>query len=245
MSLKYAVLIPARYESSRFPGKPLADINGKPMIQHVWDKCVSAVGSDKVYVATDDDRIAKVVKDFGGQYIMTSPNCLTGTDRLAEANELLQLDFIINVQGDEPMLEPNDIIKVRDEFIINPSQIVNAYTKISDSEDAYSTTLPKVVTSKSGNLLYMSRAAIPMGKNGNARNNFKQVCIYAFSKEHLEFFSLNPSKTKIEDVEDIEILRFLENDIPVKMIEVNNVGIAVDTPADLEKVIFYMNSNEE
>ena len=92
MSLKYAVLIPARYESSRFPGKPLADINGKPMIQHVWDKCVSAVGSKLVYVATDDNRIATAVKDFGGQYIMTSSNCLTGTDRLAEANKSLQLD---------------------------------------------------------------------------------------------------------------------------------------------------------
>lgn len=242
--LTYGVVIPARYRSTRFPGKPLVDICGKPMVQHVWEKCVTAVGSKLVYVATDDDRIAKAVEDFGGQYIMTSAECLTGTDRLAEANVSLKLDFMINVQGDEPMVEPSDIIKVRNAYIENPAYIVNAYAKISEREDPYSTTLPKVVVSKSGNLLYMSRAAIPMNKNGEGENNFKQVCIYAFSKNHLDFFSANPNKTTLESIEDIEILRFLENDMPVKMVEVDNVGMAVDTPADLERVVYRMNNNE-
>jgi 3-deoxy-manno-octulosonate cytidylyltransferase (CMP-KDO synthetase) len=240
MSLTYAILIPARYESSRFPGKPLADIHGKPMIQRVWEKCVAAVGEQLVYVATDDERIASAVAGFGGQYIMTPSHCLTGTDRLAEANKTLVLDFIINVQGDEPMIAPNDIIKIRDAFIADPSQIVNAYTSISDDEDPFTTTLPKVVLSKSGKLLYISRAAIPMNKNAEADNCYKQVCIYAFSKSHLSFFSENNAKTPIENIEDIEILRFLENDISVKMIEVENVGIAVDTAQDLEKVIKLM-----
>lgn len=245
MSLKYAVLIPARYQSSRFPGKPLANINGKPMIQHVWDKCVSAVGEELVYIATDDKRIADKVKSFGGKAIMTSSECLTGTDRLAEANASLNLDFIINVQGDEPMINPSDIIKIRDTFLVDPTQVVNAYTQITEHEDPYSNTLPKVVISKSCNLLYMSRAAIPMGKNGELQRCFKQVCIYAFSKGHLDFFANNPKKSPLEAIEDIEILRFLENDIKIKMVEVDNFGMAVDTVEDLEKVKLLLNSTEK
>ena len=101
----YAVVIPARYESSRFPGKPLVDICGKPMIQHVWERSCEAVGKDKVFVATDDDRIKNAVEDFGGKVLMTSAGCLTGTDRVAEANLQLDCDFIVNVQGDEPLIK--------------------------------------------------------------------------------------------------------------------------------------------
>ncbi|EWS98584.1 3-deoxy-manno-octulosonate cytidylyltransferase [Pseudoalteromonas sp. SCSIO_11900] len=245
MSLRYAVLIPARYQSSRFPGKPLAEINGKTMIQHVWEKCVSAVGEDLVYIATDDQRIVNEVKSFGGKALMTSSECLTGTDRLAEANITLNFDFIINVQGDEPMIDPNDIIKIRDIFLEDPTRVVNAYTQISEHEDPYSNTLPKVVVSKSSDLLYMSRAAIPISKSGELQICFKQVCIYAFSKSHLNFFATNPEKTPLESIEDIEILRFLENDIKIKMVEVGNFGIAVDTVEDLEKVKLLLNSTEK
>jgi 3-deoxy-manno-octulosonate cytidylyltransferase (CMP-KDO synthetase) len=235
--LKYGVIIPARYKSSRFPGKPLIDLCGKPMIQHVWERCVSAVGAENVYIATDSDSISAAASAFGAKVIMTSEGCKTGTDRIAEANIQLDLDFVINVQGDEPLINPSDILAVRDKFLENPASIVNAYCKITEDENIKSLTIPKVVVSKTGRLLYMSRSAIPGTKDGeSAADSYKQVCIYAFSREHLSFFYSNENKTRLEAEEDIEILRFLENDYFIKMIEVNSGSIAVDIPADVELV---------
>ncbi|UXK09893.1 3-deoxy-manno-octulosonate cytidylyltransferase [Shewanella putrefaciens] len=239
--MKYAVVIPARYQSSRFPGKPLVDICGKPMIQHVWERCCIAVGQDKVYVATDSDKIRLVSESFGARVIMTSSNCMTGTDRLSEANKQLNCDFIINVQGDEPLIEPNDILSVINEYQQSPETVINAMCPITSEDEFRSFTVPKVVASKSGNLLYMSRSPIPVTKGDQFVFGYKQVCIYAFSKNHLEFFASHQQKTLIEEVEDIEILRFLENDIAVQMIEVPNSSVAVDIPSDLEKVMQILN----
>lgn len=235
--LKYAVIIPARYKSSRFPGKPLVEICGKPMIQHVWQLCCEAVGADKVYIATDDDKIAVAVKDFGGQTIITSDTCLTGTDRLAEANQQLDCDFIINVQGDEPLINPNDIRSVIDEYIRNPGQVINAMCKINSQEEFESLNIPKVVCDKKGSLLYMSRSGVPLSKDGQFHFAYKQVCIYAFSKEHLESFYAATEKTPLEQVEDIEILRFLEEGVKVKMVEVEQGSLAVDIPSDVDKIV--------
>jgi 3-deoxy-manno-octulosonate cytidylyltransferase (CMP-KDO synthetase) len=234
--MKYAVVIPARYQSTRFPGKPLVDILGKPMIQRVWERCCSAVGKDKVFIATDSDLIQFAAINFGAQVIMTSSTCLTGTDRLADANQQLDCDFIINVQGDEPLIEPADIRSVIAEYEKNPNTVINAMSPITSEEEFRSFTVPKVVTSKTGNLLYMSRSPIPITKNNDFIFGYKQVCIYAFSKAHLHFFASHQKKTKIEEVEDIEILRFLENDIPVTMLKVSSSSIAVDVPEDVEKV---------
>ena len=238
--MKYAVVIPARYQSSRFPGKPLVDICGKPMIQHVWEKCCAAVNKDQVYVATDSDKIAQAVRDFGGQVVMTSSSCLTGTDRLAEANKTLDCDFLINVQGDEPVIDPQNIKKVIDVYL-QTKQVTNAYSKIQTEEEFRSLTVPKTVVSKSGNLLYMSRGPIPLTKEGQFKLAFKQVCVYAFGRSDLEFFSSMTEKTPLEEVEDIEILRFLESDIAVSMVEVPSGTLAVDVPADVEKVIAFLN----
>jgi 3-deoxy-manno-octulosonate cytidylyltransferase (CMP-KDO synthetase) len=235
--MKFSVVIPARYQSSRFPGKPLVDILGKPMIQRVWEQCCLAVGQSLVYIATDSEEIDKKASEFGAQVIMTSSDCLTGTDRLAEANLQLNCDFIINVQGDEPLINPEDIKTVIEEYNNKPNTIINAMCRLKNEDEFRSFTIPKVVTSKSGNLLYMSRSPIPVTKTNQFSSGFKQVCIYAFSKEHLEFFSSHQQKTEIEGIEDIEILRFLENDIPVKMIEVEASSIAVDVPDDVQKVI--------
>lgn len=234
--LSYAVVIPARYKSSRFPGKPLVDICGKPMIQHVWERCCDAVEQDKVYVATDDLRIKEAVESFGGQVVMTSDSCLTGTDRLAEANQQLNCDFIVNVQGDEPLIEPENIARVVEHYL-KTGNVTNAFCKITSKEEHSSLTVPKVVFSKSGRLLYMSRSPIPLTKDGQYISAHKQVCIYAFSREHLEFFSSHPTKTALEEIEDIEILRFLESDYQVDMLEVPSGSLAVDIPADVEKVI--------
>jgi 3-deoxy-manno-octulosonate cytidylyltransferase (CMP-KDO synthetase) len=239
--LSFAIVIPARYQSSRFPGKPLADILGKPMIQRVWEQCCKAVSPKFVYVATDSNKIEKVCESFGAQVIITSSACLTGTDRLAEANETIKRDFIINVQGDEPLINPDDIIKVIEEYQSSPETIVNAMCKIKTEEEFRSFTVPKVVTSINGNLLYMSRSPIPLTKNNKFTSAYKQVCIYAFSKESLNIFASFGGKSPIEEVEDIEILRFLENGIPIQMLEVSTGSIAVDVPADIGKVELKLN----
>lgn len=232
----FAVVIPARYESSRFPGKPLVDICGKPMIQHVWERCCLAVGKKKVYVATDDVRIQNAVETFGGQVVMTSPECLTGTDRLAEANLQLNFDFIVNVQGDEPLINPGDINNVIKAFV-NSGNVTNAMCAITSEQEFRSFTVPKVTFSQSGKLLYMSRAGIPQTKTNEYQFGYKQVCIYAFSKEQLAFFYSNKSKTRHEQVEDIEILRFLESDYFVDMVEVKSGSLAVDVPEDVNAVV--------
>lgn len=231
----FAVVIPARYKSSRFPGKPLVDICGKPMIQHVWERCCEAVGKAKVYVATDDSRIESVVNSFGGEVILTSSDCLTGTDRLAEVNEKLDLDFLINVQGDEPMIDPQNILKVI-EVYKKTGRIVNAMSRITTEQEFCSFTVPKVITSTTGRLMYMSRSCIPITKDGEFRLAYKQVCVYAFSREHLKFFSRKKIKSPIEAIEDIEILRFLEADYHIDMVEVDSGSLAVDIPSDVEKI---------
>ncbi|MDE1326590.1 3-deoxy-manno-octulosonate cytidylyltransferase [Vibrio aestuarianus] len=231
----FAVVIPARYESSRFPGKPLVDICGKPMIQHVWERCCQAISRNKVYVATDDTRIQEVVQGFGGQIVMTSSECLTGTDRVAEANLQLDCDFIVNVQGDEPLINPNDINIVIEAFL-KTGNVTNAMCSITSEQEFRSLTVPKVTFSQSGKLLYMSRAGIPLTKLGKYEFGYKQVCIYAFSKEQLAFFYSNKVKASNEQVEDIEILRFLESDYTVDMVEVGAGSLAVDEPSDVQAV---------
>jgi 3-deoxy-manno-octulosonate cytidylyltransferase (CMP-KDO synthetase) len=233
----FAVVIPARFQSTRFPGKPLIDLCGKPMLQHVWERCCEAVGTGKVYVATDSDKIEEVVKNFGGAVIRTSSDCLTGTDRLAEANQTLNCDFIINVQGDEPLICPKDITTVVNAFLEGDGSVVNAMCEITDEREFNSTTVPKVVCDQSGKLLYMSRAGIPLTKDGDFKFAHKQVCIYAFSKEHLSFFLSHQKKTPLESVEDIEILRFLESNYKVQMIKVDSGSMAIDIPEDVERVV--------
>lgn len=237
--MKYAVVIPARYQSSRFPGKPLVDICGKPMIQHVWEKCCKAVNKEQVFVATDSDEISSVVKAFGGQVVMTSSDCLTGTDRLAEANQTLDCDFLVNVQGDEPVIDPENIKKVISLYQ-ETGNITNAYSEIKTEEEFRSFTVPKTVVSKGGRLLYMSRSPIPLSKDNQFHKAYKQVCVYAFGRDDLTFFSSLKEKTPLEEIEDIEILRFVESDIPVTMVEVPSGTLAVDVPDDVLKVVEFI-----
>ena len=231
----FAIVIPARYKSSRFPGKPLVNILGKTMIQHVWERCCLAADKTLVYIATDDKRIRDVAIQFGAQVVMTSDECLTGTDRLAEVNEQIKCDLIINVQGDEPLVHPEDILLIKNAFT-KDRQIINGMSVINTKEEFFSINIPKVVTRINGDLLYMSRSPVPINKSSSFTNSYKQVCIYAFGKEHLKFFRDNKDKTPLESEEDIEILRFLENGFPIKMIEVFNQTYAVDIPDDLKKI---------
>jgi len=233
----FAIVIPARYRSSRFPGKPLAEITGKPMIQHVWERCIEALNPSDVFVATDDERIRKACEGFGASVLMTSDQCLTGTDRVAEAALQLDHSFIVNVQGDEPMLDAKDILTVAEAFRNGDGGVVNAMAPIVEEREYWSPNVPKVVTDPNGRLQYMSRAPIPANKAKTFEKAWKQVCIYAFSREHLARFSAASEKGPLESIEDIEILRFIEMGIGVSLVELASTSMAVDTPEDLEQVV--------
>ncbi|AGP83268.1 3-deoxy-manno-octulosonate cytidylyltransferase [Alteromonas mediterranea MED64] len=232
-----AILIPARYESSRFPGKPLIDLVGKPMIIWVAELSSEAVGKENVYIATDDDRIAKVVSDWGYNFVMTGP-ALTGTDRLAEAALQIDADIFINVQGDETLVNPEDILKIKQVKLANPESVINGYSYLGDDEDPKNVNIPKVIMNEQDELVYMSRCALPGFKDKKqAPTRYKkQVCIYAFTKEQLRQFRDFGRKSELEYCEDIEILRFLELGVPVKMIETRPGSLAVDCPEDVAGV---------
>jgi 3-deoxy-manno-octulosonate cytidylyltransferase (CMP-KDO synthetase) len=234
--LKPVIIIPARYRSSRFEGKPLVHLNGRPMIARVWDRCVDALSADRVYVATDDVRIAEVCRAEGIQVLITGEDCLTGTDRVHEAARQVEADIYINVQGDEPLIHPDDIRTVIAAAQARPCRVVNAMCAISDEADFRSTTVPKVVTRPDNRLLYMSRAPIPTDKAHAFVRAMKQVCIYAFPRTALDAFAALGRKTPLEEIEDIEILRFLELDFDVDMVEVSGASIAVDVPEDVQRV---------
>lgn len=230
------VIIPARYKSSRFPGKPLAKINGKEMILHVAEKAEQAVGKENVYIATENEDISTIVKSAGYHVILTSDSCLTGTDRIAEASLEIDADIIVNVQGDEPMINPEDILRVIECKKNNPNSVVNCMSNLNHDENYEDRKIPKVVCDNNNYLLYASRNALPGSKNGISKNVKKQVCIYAFNKSELMKFHSQKDKSPLEYQEDIEILRFIENGIPVKMLEVNHVSYAVDYPDDISVI---------
>jgi 3-deoxy-manno-octulosonate cytidylyltransferase (CMP-KDO synthetase) len=231
---KAGVIIPAREASSRFHNKPMALIKGKAMILWVCEAAARAVGESNVVVATDSVKIADAVREAGFEAVTTSPNCLTGTDRVAEAAEKLPFDIVVNVQGDEPLIQPEDILRVIKTKEENPDYIINCFSKILPEEDALSTKIPKVVLTEDNELLYMSRGNVPCDKDGTPAA-YKQVCIYGFNREDLALYH-SSQKTRAESVEDIEILRFLEKGRRVKMIETFNKGVAVDFPEDVAKV---------
>ena len=234
--MKSAIIIPARYQSSRFPGKPLVNILGVSMIHRVWQQCSKAIKPEHIFVATDSEKIAEHCRDHGIQIIMTSNRCLTGTDRIYEASNHINAKTIINVQGDEPLVDPKDIQTIVAAVDKYPNQIINAMCPVQSEEDYRSTTIPKVVFRPDGRLLYMSRASIPTDKNLNYSKAWRQVCIYAFPSKALKSFGNTDFKTPLESLEDIEILRFLELGYEVKMIEVSLSSIAVDIPDDVKKV---------
>jgi len=231
------VVIPARFQSTRFPGKPLADLGGSPLIQHVWRRCCEAVDVADVVIATDDVRIAAVASEFGANVEMTSSACLTGTDRVAEVAARRDADWYINVQGDEPFVDPAAIETVIRTAGDADTEVVaiNTMCVIREEAEFRSATVPKPVTDLHGRLLYMSRAAIPTDKGLGFRSAFRQVGLYAFRSSALDLYQPGAQKSPLEGVEDIEILRLLEAGLRVQMVEVPASGIAVDTPDDLER----------
>ena len=229
------IIIPARYGSSRYEGKPLVKLLGREMILRVADICSKVVKKNKLFIATDDKRIAKKVIENGFNFIMTSKKCLTGTDRVAEAAKKIRSDIYINVQGDEPTIRPSDIKKIIRSKIKFPNHVICGYDKINKFENPFSLNLPKVVLNEKKELIYISRLAIPGSKKKLKKRYLKQVCIYAFNKNELKKFNSRNQKGKLEKTEDIEILRFFEHNIKIKMIKLNSSSVAVDEKSDVKK----------
>ncbi|QOG04119.1 3-deoxy-manno-octulosonate cytidylyltransferase [Flavobacterium sp. MDT1-60] len=240
--MKTVLIIPARYKSSRFPGKPLIVLNGKTMIQRVWEQCSKAFDPNLIFIATENEKILEHCLENGMQCIMTSDNCLTGTDRVAEAAKKINADYYINVQGDEPVINPNDITKIVELLSKSNGEILNGFCEIDNADDYLSVSVPKVVMRQDNRLLYMSRAPIPGNKNNIFQKGFRQVCIYAFPKEALDVFSKTTEKTPMELEEDIEILRFLEMGYEVKMVKMSKESIPIDNPEDVDKVLKRLNN---
>jgi len=233
----YVVVIPARYASSRFPGKALAELGGKTVLRRCFEQVRQVVPTDHIIIATDDERIADECRTHGMPFAMTSPSCLTGTDRVAQVAQQRSEEWFVNVQGDEPFLDPHGLTKLLTATAqANESiGVINAYSTISQANEFHSPTVPKVVVDQNNRLLYISRAAIPTTKELSFVSANRQIGMYAFRRDALRQFAAHGTKTPLESIEDVEILRFVEMGVPVQMIAVDSVGIAIDTPEDLER----------
>jgi len=233
------VIIPARYKSSRFPGKPLIKLLKKEMIIWVAELSAKAVGKENVFVATDDKRISSIVNEYGFKYILTDSDLLTGTDRVATASINLNYDIFVNVQGDEPLVNPKDILRAIEYKKKYPKSIINSYCFLSDEEKVSNKNIPKVITNENEDLIYISRAVIPNSKNEVLDPNIiykKQVCIYSYFKNDLKEFLSFGRKSYLENIEDIEILRFMEFGRVIKMFETSFPSLAVDVFSDVKSV---------
>jgi 3-deoxy-manno-octulosonate cytidylyltransferase (CMP-KDO synthetase) len=240
-------IIPARYGASRLPGKPLSDIHGKPMIQHVHERVRRARGIDAVLVATDDRRIADAVCAFGGLAVMTSPAHRSGSDRLAEAAAALDADIVVGVQGDEPMIDPRAVEAAIRPFSAGAGvEAATVCTPLRDVEAMLSPHVVKVVVDESGRALYFSRSPIPHVRGGDARAAAQDAVerglarrhlgLYAWRREALLRFAAWPPSA-LEEAEGLEQLRALEHGMDMQVVEFDGEpGLAVDTPLDLERV---------
>jgi 3-deoxy-manno-octulosonate cytidylyltransferase (CMP-KDO synthetase) len=257
-SARIVALIPARYSSTRLPGKPLADIGGKPMIEHVYRRAAAAPSIAAVVVATDDERIVQAVEAFGGTARLTRPSHPSGSDRLAEVAETLRADLIVNVQGDEPLIEPAMIEEALAPLAADPSLLMGTLRRRIDDPSALSDpNVVKVVVDREGYALYFSRAPIPFVR-GSASTTasgdasavasgpgaspttgltaaYKHIGLYVYRRDFLLAFSkLEP--TPLERLEALEQLRALEHGIPIITVETRYDSIGVDTPEDLDRV---------
>ena len=234
--MKIIGVIPARYQSSRFPGKPLVMINGKPMVWWVYHQAMKVPAFAAVYVATDSEQIYNTCVENGMNVLMTSDKHQTGTDRLGEVAEKMEADFYVNIQGDEPLIEPETIQKLVNYKRNHPEvEVINTMTHLHDDEDVTTNTIVKVVASDNGDLIYLSRSPIPYPKRGQAVNYYKHLGLYGISRKALLFFS-QAERTRNEKIEDIEMLRFLESGYRIKIVKVKSRTIGVDCPEDIVKV---------
>jgi 3-deoxy-manno-octulosonate cytidylyltransferase (CMP-KDO synthetase) len=236
-------IIPARYGSTRFPGKPLALIHGKPMIQRVYERAVSATCLDKVVVATDDERISKVVSSFGGRFVMTSASHESGTDRCAEvlSKKPESFDVIINIQGDEPYISTDQIEQVADCFKDPKTELATLVKRISDKQELFNKNIPKVVTDDNGWALYFSRNLVPFCKEEEIEQYIshglflKHIGIYGYRAEVLPHLTML-SRPPIEKAESLEQLRWLHHGYRIRTAVTSSENLAVDVPGDIARL---------
>lgn len=238
--MRTVALIPARYDSERFPGKPLIMIHGKPMIQHVYERALVSQKISRVYVATDDERIRRCVKDFGGEAIMTEKRHSTGTDRIAEAIQILGLTedhIVINIQGDQPLIHAAHITDLLDPFLRDGDVPMSTLKyRIRDQNEIKNSNHVKVVTDEEGYALYFSRSAIPFFRDSEGdRIYYKHLGFYAYRIDFLIRFAALPAG-KLEKAERLEQLRALEHGFKIMVVETAFDSIEVDTPSDIQRV---------
>lgn len=244
LPLQFAGIIPARYASSRFPGKPLVLIGNKPMIQRVYEQARKAL--ETVWVATDDNRIFDAVKNFGGNAVMTSSNHLSGTDRCAEAVTIIngetaaKIDIVINIQGDEPFIRPEQINLLVKCFDDESVEIATLVRKVEPGEDVFNPNQPKVIINYYGDAIYFSRAAIPFIRDAEksdwSRQHvfYKHPGLYAYRSETLKKITLL-ARSPLEISESLEQNRWIENGYRIRTAVTTGESIGIDTPDDLEK----------
>jgi len=234
--MKVIGIIPARYGSTRFEGKVLADLLGKPLIQHVYERTRRAKSLEAVYVATDDERVAKAVQRFGGRAIMTSGEHASGTDRIAEAAKELEADVVVNVQGDEPLIEAEVI-----EAVVEPFRkdlqlpMSTAVSELTAEEDPNDPNIVKAVCDKKWRALYFSRSLIPYPRYPGKATVYKHLGIYAYRRAFLMLYPTLP-RTPLEQAESLEQLRALEHGHRIQCVLTRYSPVSVDTPEDLEVV---------
>jgi len=234
--MDFAVVIPARYHSTRLMGKPLIKLKGVPMIIRTYRQCIKAVDKKFVYVSTDDNRVKNICEKNNIKVIMTSKNCLTGTDRVFETTKYIKAKTFINVQGDEPLFNPKDLLKIIKESRKFPNDVITGYCEITEKKQFFDVNVPKVIVSKDNYIIYASRAPIPYNKKKKFIKAWRQVCAYAFPKKKLELFYNLKKKTPIEKIEDLEYLRFIEIGVRLRALKMSKNSIAVDTIHDVKLV---------
>jgi len=243
--MKILGIIPSRYGSTRFPGKPLVDINGKTMIQRVYEQAQQAGHLTDVVVATDDTRIVEHVKSFNGKVILTSSNHESGTDRCAEVVRQLDDEFqvVINIQGDEPFIDPNQINQLCQCFDDEKTDIATLIKKVDNQEELFNPNKPKVIIDGNNFALLFSRATIPYLKGWDKDlwlskyTFYKHIGIYGYRTPVLKKIAQLPV-SNLEKAEGLEQLRWLENELNVKVAITSHEAISIDTPEDLEKITF-------
>ena len=235
------VVIPARYGSSRFPGKPLVMLGRKPMIQYVYEQAVACRAVSEVLVATDDERIKQAVEGFGGRAVMVAGDYRTGTDRVAGVARMFGGDYFVNLQGDEILLQPDLLADLIEPFIKSGTEMGTLKRMIDSTEDVHNPSVVKVVTDQLGNALYFSRAPIPLVRDDTSRQavgglHYIHLGLYMYRRDTLLKLASLPTG-RLEDAEKLEQLRALEHGIPIRVWETNHASLRVDTPEDVESVV--------
>jgi len=233
-------VIPARYASTRLPGKPLADLGGKPVIQHTYERARQAL--ERVIVATDDERILAAVAGFGGQAVMTRPDHTCGSERVAEVADTLDCDIVVNIQGDEPFIDPLMIQEAVAPLLADPELVMSTLSRpITSKEDLHNPSVVKVVSDQEGNALYFSRSLIPYPRHREFCRWREHVGLYVYRRDFLlEYVQWPP--TPLEQAESLEQLRVLENGFSIRVVETQLGGTApcIDTPEDLVRAHEYL-----